>query len=147
MGVFSPTKPRLNYTLELAKLANSLGVTENVIFTGYQNAEELRKFYAASEIFCMPSWMEGQVLAAGEAASAGLPLVLSALKTSMEIYSECALFHDPRNHEQLASQIIKLLENPELAKTLGSAGRTKMQNYRPEIVHPKLRKLYESLLS
>lgn len=147
LGIFSPTKPRLNYTLELAKLANSLGVKENVIFTGYQNAEELRKFYSASEIFCMPSWMEGQVLAAGEAASAGLPLVLSGIKTSMEIYSECALFHDPHKYEQLASQIIKLLENPKLAKSLGSAGRTKMQNYRPEIVHAKLRKLYESLLS
>lgn len=147
LGVFSTTKPRVNYSLELAKLATSLGVKEDVIFTGYQNAEELQKFYAASEIFCMPSWMEGQLLAAGEAASAGLPLVLSSLKTLMEIYSECALFHDPKNSEQLASHIIKLLENPKLAKTLGSAGRTKMQSYRPEIVHAKLRKLYEDLLS
>jgi len=146
-GVFSPTKPRLNYTLGLAKLANSLRVKENVIFTGYQNAEELRKFYIASEIFCAPSWVEGQLLAAGEAASAGLPLVLSGLENLMEIYSECALFHDPRSHEQLASQIIRLLENAKLAKTLGSAGRSKMQNYRPEIVHGMLRKLYESLLS
>jgi glycosyltransferase involved in cell wall biosynthesis len=147
LGLFSTTKPRSNYSFELAKLSMSLGVKENVIFTGYQNAEELRKFYAASEIFCMPSWIEGQLLAAGEAASAGLPLVLSSLETLIEIYSECALFHDPPNHEQLASHIIKLLENPKLAKTLGSAGRTKMQNYRPEILHAKLRKLYESLLS
>jgi glycosyltransferase involved in cell wall biosynthesis len=95
----------------------------------------------------MLSWIEGQLLATGEAASAGLPLVLSSLKTLIEIYSECALFHDPLNYEQLASHIIKLLENPKLAKTLGSAGRTKMQNYRPETVHAKLRKLYESLLS
>jgi glycosyltransferase involved in cell wall biosynthesis len=43
--------------------------------------------------------------------------------------------------------LIRLLEDPKLAKTLGSAGRTKMQNYRPEIVHAKLRKLYESSLS
>jgi glycosyltransferase involved in cell wall biosynthesis len=147
LGLFSTTKPRLNYSFELAKLAMSLGVKENVIFAGYQNAEELRKFYAASEIFCMPSWIEGQLLAAGEAASAGLPLVLSSLETLMEIYSGCALFHEPLNHKQLANHIIKLLENPKLAKTLGSAGRTKMQNYRPEIVHAKLRKLYESLLS
>ena len=147
LGLFSTIKPRLNYSAELTKLAMSLGINKNVIFTGYQNAEELRKLYAASEIFCMPSWIEGQLLAAGEAASAGLPLVLSSLKTLMEIYDDCALFHDPSNHEQLASQIIKLLENPKLAKTLGSAGRTKMQNYRPEIIHAKLRKLYESLLS
>jgi glycosyltransferase involved in cell wall biosynthesis len=147
LGIFSTTKPRLDYCFELAKLATSLGVKENVIFTGYKNAEELRKLYATSEIFCMPSWIEGQLLAAGEAASAGLPLVLSGLKTLMEIYSECALFHYPKNYEQLASHIIKLLENPKLTKTLGNAGRTKMQNYRPEIVHAKLRKLYESLLS
>jgi glycosyltransferase involved in cell wall biosynthesis len=125
----------------------SLGVKEKVIFTGHQNAEELRKLYATSEIFCMPSWVEGQLLAAGEAASAGRPLVLSGLKTLKEIYSECALFHDPANHGQLASHIIKLLENSNLAKALGNAGRTKMQNYRPDIVHAKLRRLYESLLT
>jgi glycosyltransferase involved in cell wall biosynthesis len=147
LGLFSTNKPKSNYTYELTRLAMSLGIKKDVFFTGYQNAEELRKFYAASEIFCMPSWIEGQLLAAGEAASAGLPLVLSDLKTLREIYSECALFHDPLNYKQLASHVIRLLENPKLAKTLGNAGRIKMQNYRPEIIHAKLRKLYESLLS
>lgn len=147
LGLFSATKPKSSYSLELAKLAASLGVKENVIFAGYQNEEELRKFYAASEIFCMPSKVEGQLLAAGEASSATIPLVLSNLPTLREIYEGCALFHKPMDHEQLASHIITLLENPELAKALGNAGRAKMRNYRPEIVHAKLRKLYENLLS
>jgi len=147
LGMFSTTKPKSNYSVELANLAADLGVKNKVIFAGYQNAEELRKLYSVSDVFCMPSWVEGQLLAAGEAAAAGLPLVLSNLETLVEIYQGCALFHAPMDYEQLAAHIINLLENPELAKTLGTAGRVKMQNYRPEIVHAKLRKLYESLLS
>jgi glycosyltransferase involved in cell wall biosynthesis len=147
LGMFSTTKPKSNYSVELANLAADLGVKNKVIFAGYQNAEELRKLYSTSDVFCMPSWVEGQLLAAGEAAAAGLPLILSNLETLAEIYQGCALFHAPMDYEQLAAHIINLLENPDLARTLGNAGRIKMQNYRPEIIHAKLRKLYESLLT
>lgn len=147
LGLLSPTKPRLNHSLELTKLASSLGIKNGVLFVGYQNAEELRKFYAASEVFCMPSRVEGQLLVAGEAASAGLPLILSNLETLTETYQGCALFHEPMDYGKLAIHIIDVLENPKLGKNLGSAGRAKMQNYRPTIIHAKLKRLYENLLS
>jgi glycosyltransferase involved in cell wall biosynthesis len=147
LGMFSTTKPKSNYSIELANLSADLGIKTKVIFTGYQNAEELRMLYSASDVFCMPSWVEGQLLAAGEAAAAGLPLVLSNLETLVEIYQGCALFHVPMDYEHLATHIINLLKNAKLAKALGNTGRLKMRNYRPEIVHAKLRKLYESLLS
>lgn len=147
LGLLSTTAPKSDYCVELTNLAASLGIEEKIRFAGYQDEKELRKFYAVSDVFCMPSKMEGQLLAAGEAASAGIPLVLSNLPTLVEIYDGCALFHEPMDHARLASHIIELLENPKLAKKLGDAGRLKMQNYRPEIVHAKLRRLYESLLS
>jgi len=147
LGLFSPTKPRLRHSQELTELASRLGIKEDVIFAGYQNAEELRKFYAASEVFCMPSKVEGQLLAAGEAASAGLPLVLSNLETLVEIYQGCALFHEPMDYKSLAINVINILEDSNLAKKLGSEGRAKMQKYRPISIHTKLRELYENLLS
>jgi glycosyltransferase involved in cell wall biosynthesis len=144
-SMLGPAKPKWNYRLKLEKLIDSLGV-KDVIFTGYQNENELRKFYAASEVFCMPSKVEGQCLSAGEAASAGLPLVLSNLETLVEIYQGCALFHEPSDHLSLAKNILNILENPKLAKKLGRIGKRKMQNYRPDIIYKKLRELYENLL-
>lgn len=147
LSMLRPTKPKISHRSELTKLAVALGLKSDVIFAGFNSAEELRKFYAASEVFCMPSKIEGQLLAAGEAASAGLPLVLSNLETLTEIYQCCALFHKPMNYNKLAENILSLLENPKMAKTLGNMGRMKMQNYRPSIIYARQKKLYENLLS
>jgi glycosyltransferase involved in cell wall biosynthesis len=146
LGVSTPMEAKWNYRSKLIELAQSLAVKEDVIFTGHQRGRELRGFYGAANVFCSPSRMEGQLLAAGEAASAGLPLVLSDLEPLVEIYQGCALFHKPMDYETLATHIINVLENPKLAKALGSAGRTKMQNYRPTIIQARLKRLYESLL-
>jgi glycosyltransferase involved in cell wall biosynthesis len=147
LSVSTPKKLPWNYRSKLTKLASSLGVADDVIFAGHQKMPELRGFYAAADVFCLPSKVEGQVLAAGEAASSGIPLVLSNLEPLVELYNGCALFHGPLDYEQLANHIILLLENAELAKTLGDAGQIQMLNYRPEIVRAKLRELYEKVLS
>ena len=150
LNLLRPRRSKLNYRLKLVKLANSLAVKNierDIIFAGYQDEIELRKFYAASEVFCMPSKMEGQLLAAGEAISAGLPLVLSNLPSLVEIYGLCALFHKPMDHKQLGMNVIELLKNPKLAERLASAGRVKMQGYRPTLIYTKIRAIYEGLLS
>ena len=147
LSVSTPKKLPWNYRLKLTKLASSLGVETDVIFAGHQKVPELRGFYASADVFCLPSTVEGQVLAAGEAASSGIPLILSNLEPLKELYAGCALFHNPLDYEQLANHIILLLENVELAKTLGAAGKIQMLNYRPETVRAKLRNLYEKVLS
>ncbi len=150
LNLLRPRRSKLNYRLELVKLANSLAVKNikrDIIFAGYRDEIELRKFYAASEVFCMPSKMEGQLLAAGEAISAGLPLVLSNLPSLVEIYGLCALFHKPMDHKQLGANVIELFKNPELAGRLVSAGRSKMKGYRPTLIYTRIRAIYEDLLS
>jgi glycosyltransferase involved in cell wall biosynthesis len=147
LSVSTPKKLPWNYRSKLTKLASSLGIAADVIFTGHQKVPELRGFYAAADVFCLPSTVEGQVLAAGEAASAGIPLILSNLEPLVELYKGCALFHEPLDYEKLANHIILLLENAELAKTIGDAGQIQMLNYRTEIVRAKLRELYEKVLS
>jgi glycosyltransferase involved in cell wall biosynthesis len=147
LGMTTPRAPKWSYRSRLIEMTERMGIKEDVIFVGYQKDKELRGFFKAADVFCLPSRIEGQCLAAGEAAATGLPLILSNLEPLVEIYRGCALFHEPTDYEGLAMHIINVLKNPELAKTLGNAGRTKMQNYRPTIIQTKLKRLYESLLS
>jgi len=147
LGVTTPREPKRSYRSKLIEMTERMGIKGHVIFAGYQKDKELRGFFKAADVFCLPSLIEGQCLAAGEAAAAGLPLVLSNLEPLVEIYQGCALFHEPTDYEGLAMHIVNVLENPKLAKTLGNMGRAKMQNYRPTIIQTKLKKLYESLLS
>lgn len=58
---------------EERRLADSLGVLDNVRFLG--NQTDVRKYLAASDIFLMPSRFEGLSIAAIEAMACGLPLI------------------------------------------------------------------------
>jgi 1,2-diacylglycerol 3-alpha-glucosyltransferase len=48
---------------------------KNVIFTGFVEEKELPKYYAASDVFCIPSTFETQGLVAIEAIACGKPVV------------------------------------------------------------------------
>ncbi|MEM3459328.1 MAG: glycosyltransferase family 4 protein [Candidatus Bathyarchaeia archaeon] len=146
LGVVKTRKTKISYYESLKKMVTSLSLERQVIFAGYKNEYELRKFYAAADVFALPSTTEGQLLSAGEAAAAGLPLVLSSLEPLVEIYKECALFHAPTDHVSLANHIINLLTNKELAKKLSEAGKKKMREYDVSVIKPKLKALYEKCL-
>ena len=146
LGIVKPRKAKMSYYENLKNMVTILGLERQVIFVGYKNEYELRKFYAAADVFALPSTTEGQLLSAGEAAAAGLPLVLSNLEPLIEIYKECALFHTPTDHISLAKHLINLLTNKELAKRLSEVGKKKMRDYDVSMIKPKLKALYENCL-
>lgn len=59
----------------LERLAEKAGVSDRVIFTG--DRDDIPELLSAMDIFCMPSLHEGFGIAALEAATVGLPLILS----------------------------------------------------------------------
>ena len=79
---------------------------------------------------------------------AGLPVVASDLPGLREVVKEanCGILVDPRDVEQIADAIIKLLENPEYARELGENGKRAVAdkyNWRNE--EKKILAAYESL--
>lgn len=60
---------------EIKKYANSLNLSNNILFLGEQN--KIANFMQASDCFVMTSFFEGLPIVAVEAQSTGLPLVLS----------------------------------------------------------------------
>lgn len=69
----------------LQELADQLGVTDRVVFTGFKNQSELPEAYAAMDVFVLPSEQEPFGLVAHEAALCGLPVISSM---------ECGAFDD-----------------------------------------------------
>jgi len=59
------------------KRAQELGVAERVVFVGKQPREKVAEWYAAADIFALPSGYEGFPHVVAEAASVGLPSVVS----------------------------------------------------------------------
>ncbi|MBE0536473.1 MAG: glycosyltransferase family 4 protein [Phycisphaerae bacterium] len=76
----------------------------------------------------------------------GLPVIMSDFDYWREIFSDCALFVDPGSAEQIAENINRLLDDPELAGRLSAGGRKLVEEkYSWEAESRKLLAIYDSL--
>ncbi|MBI4795527.1 MAG: glycosyltransferase family 4 protein [Deltaproteobacteria bacterium] len=104
---------------EMQELAASLGLAERVHFLG--NRRDVPELLGAMDFFVLPSHSEGVSLAVLEAMAAGLPVIVSAVGGLPEIvrHEENGLLIPPKDPQALARSLARLLENPDLARSLG----------------------------
>jgi len=116
----------------LKNLAESLNISDKVIFLGNISNDDLQIFYRLCHIFIMPS---REIKEKGDVEGFGLVFLEANLfekpviggKSGGQIdaiennYS--GLLVNPIDENEIASAIIKLLENPDYAKQLGRQGR------------------------
>jgi glycosyltransferase involved in cell wall biosynthesis len=111
---------------ELQGLAQHLGLSNSIKFTGFVNQIALPRVYAACDVFVLPSENETWGLAVNEAMCTGLPIVASS-----EIGCVPDLVHDGRNGSTfaagdvcgLADALRHVLRDPELRQRMGAASR------------------------
>jgi hypothetical protein len=97
---------------DLIERAAQKGIADRIHFTGYIAADRMKEIYAIADIYCMPSVAEPFGLSAMEAASAGLPMVISRQSGAAEILPG-AMLSDHWNVQGFVHHITSLLdENP-----------------------------------
>ena len=102
---------------ELIELAAELGISKNVIFTGFIRGKKLRDVYSISDIFVMSSVSEPFGLTALEAAHHGDALILTKQSGVSEVIWS-AMTYDFWDKEKLADEILAVVENPALKQSL-----------------------------
>jgi len=110
-------------------LASSLGLTENLLFTGYLSDEWLVKLYNCCTLFVHPSFYEGFGLPLLEAMKCGAPAIgsnTSSLKELLQI--EEALF-DPHHPEEMAQKITKALTDENFRQRLKENSLKQQERY------------------
>ena len=112
-------KPRLQ------RLAQENAVQDRVLFAGQQKDENLRRYYSRADIYVMPSRQEGFGLVFLEAMACGKPVIAAGFGGAAEIVQEgrTGFLVDPDNPAQLADRLVRLLEDADLRKKMGAAGR------------------------
>jgi glycosyltransferase involved in cell wall biosynthesis len=98
---------------------------KGTIFTGYKKGEELAKIYASSDIFVFPSPTEtfGNVVL--EAMASGLPVIApnaGGVKDTVKDRTNGLMFN-AGDSNKLALQMMELIEDERLRKTLSFNGR------------------------
>ena len=101
----------------LINLAAKLGISKNVLFTGFIRGQRLRDIYSVSDIFVMSSISEPFGLTALEAAHHGDCLILTKQSGVSEVIWS-ALKYDFWDEQKLADEIIAISKNPALKETL-----------------------------
>ncbi len=115
---------------DLQALAAELGIGERVHFVGEQSDAELRAFYAAADVFALPSVERSEAfgIAQVEAQAAGLPVVCTELGTGTSYvtrHGQTGIVVPPGDVPALARALRSLVESPPLAQAMGAAGRAR----------------------
>jgi glycosyltransferase involved in cell wall biosynthesis len=113
----------------LRRLATSLGLGERVVFRGRVSQAELERLYAGCSLCVYTPVREPFGMVPLEAAAAGRPVVATAGGGYNEILdNSCARFV-PADPEAIAFGIRTILEDPDLARRMGAAGRRIATSY------------------
>jgi phosphatidylinositol alpha-1,6-mannosyltransferase len=110
----------------LTDLVAELGVTSQVIFTGYRPFTEMPLWYQACDVFVMPSWAEGLSMAILEAMASGRPVITSRPEVGEHdavIQGETGLLVEYGNVEKLALILDRLMSSPQMVRRLGHGAR------------------------
>lgn len=120
----------------LKKLAEDLGVSDRVIFTGQVDRGVVTLYRRASDIFVAPSRSEGLGNAFISALASRLPLVATQVGGMADyVFDEkhnpdkkpTAWVVDPDAPDQIAEKVQEILANPEKAKSISAYARTMVE--------------------
>jgi glycosyltransferase involved in cell wall biosynthesis len=111
---------------QLHALTNELGLTEVVSFEGYKAHADVWSYFAACDIFVLPSWQEAFGVVYIEALSYGKPIIGCAGEGGPEdlrALGDCIELVKPRDVASLTRALQRLLEEPDRRRRMGEIGR------------------------
>lgn len=100
----------------------SLGLSDQVFFTGFLDDDSMRHLYARADLMIFPSLFEGLGIPVLEAMASGMPVVCSQASCLPEIGGDAAIFFDPYSAEDMAAKIAKVWGDSALRLDLKQRG-------------------------
>lgn len=131
-------------TEELVDLSIDLGISKNVVFTGWLSHDQVDEAYKVADLFVMPSITEPFGLTALEAMRNGTPVLISKQSGVSEVIQNC-LKVDFWDVEDMANKILSVLKYNPLQETLMENGSHDVDQVSWETQTSKIVELYESL--
>ena len=134
---------------QLLSHAKELGIGDKVHFLGFLGHDQLSRYYAACDVFVLPSLVETQGLVAMEAMWFGKPiLVADSVISARELVDQGnnGYIVDHESDASLAERLVELATQPDLRARMGQAGRMKTLGYRPPVILEALQSAYREVL-
>ena len=112
---------------ELEKLCVTLGISRNVRFTGARH--DVAQMLSTLDVFALTSTTECLPMALLEAMACARPAVCTAVGGVSEVVTDGVTGYlvPPKDPEQLAGRLLRLLGDPVAARVMGRAGRRRVE--------------------
>jgi glycosyltransferase involved in cell wall biosynthesis len=127
-------------------LVEELGITKSFRFPGFVRGAELERTFSTADVYVMPSVSEPFGIAPLEAMSYDRPVIVSRQSGVSEVLQN-ALKVDFWDVDKLASQIVALLELPELRRVIVERAREEIRHIHWDAAAEKLVPIYRSVAS
>lgn len=135
----------------LESLVRKLGLQDKVTFTGTTPTyEAVARHYNESEVFVLPSTVEGEAIALKEAMTARLPVIAMNVAgsgvLSLVQEGENGFLLEPRRPELIANRLVQLLQDEKLRKEMGETGRKFVEKYDWDIIADRVLEIYREAM-
>jgi len=135
---------------KITNLIAELELNESVSMLGFLHGDETKQVFGRASLVAIPSiWEEPFGLVAAEAMMMGRPVVASRTGGLPEVVEDghTGFLVTPKDEEALATALLRLLCNRELANQMGAAGRRiALAQFTEENVTKGFLEVYQRLL-
>lgn len=143
-AVFVGDGPALEHSKEIAK---KNGIEDRVVFTGFVDWHIVHRYYEAADIFMTASLSEMHSMTVLEAMTSKLPIVVrkdsSYYDTVIPEYNGFLSETD----EQMAKDLITLLDDKEMQKTYGENGKKQSLYFLPDTFGRRYEAFYSAVIN
>ena len=135
-----------NEVENLGDFAESLGVSNHIIFTGGKPWTEIGKYYQLGNVFCSASVSETQGLTFAEAMAAGVPVVAKKDECIENIIDDGITGMLFEADEDLSDLLYRVLTDADLSARLSAASLQAMESLSVEAFADSVEHLYQNIL-
>lgn len=133
---------------KMESLVQTLGIADCVQFLGVRS--DIPSLMAAADMFILSSLSEGVSVTLLEAMGAGIPIAATDVGGNSEVVAEgeSGLLSPRQDYESLGRNIATILQDAEMRKRMGTAGRERLlATFTEQAMHKRYAELYRVITS
>lgn len=136
-------------TERLCKYIEEHGLSEIIRFEGWVGPDKKSELLSSSDVFILPSYIEGVPISILEAMTYRLPILSTNVGGIPEIvnHGKNGFLHNPGDKEKLFEYIKAIIENNERNKQMGDVSFEIVKPHLPENVSQTLEEIYNNLIN